>query len=388
MKIVIAPDSFKESLSATAVADNISKGVLQVMPEANLAKIPISDGGEGLLEALMKPLQGKLVSVSVKDPLLRNIQADYGILDGGTTAVIEMAEASGLELLTKDERNPLITSTYGTGQLILDALDKGCTKIIIGLGGSATNDAGIGMITALGGKFLNKNDKSIGEGGGALSSLHRVDISELDKRLLECKIVGACDVSNPLTGLKGASYVYGGQKGGSVSELEKLNQNLVHFASIIKVVLDKDVKDIKGAGAAGGMGFSLLAFLDATLVPGIDLVIELLQLESHIKNADFVVTGEGKIDKQTLFGKTISGVAKIAKKHGVPVIAIAGKTDNDVSGLYKLGVTSVFPIVNQPMCLKESIKQTDSLIQACIINIFRTIKTIKEKEVWLLQDKL
>ena len=377
MNIVVAPDSFKESLSAKAVASNVAIAIAKVMPEANILQVPISDGGEGLLETLVIPSEGKLVSVNVKDPLLRNIRADYGILGDGTTAVVEMATASGLELLKENEKNPLITSTYGTGQLIKDALKKGCTKIIIGLGGSATNDGGMGMIKALGGKFLNKEGESIGEGGGALDSLNQIDITELDKRLLKCEIIGACDVSNPITGKQGASFVFGGQKGGNFLELEQLDKNLLHYVSIIKSDLGKDVKEIEGTGAAGGTGMALLAFFDAKLVRGIDLIIDALQLEAHIKNAHLVVTGEGKIDRQTLYGKTITGVAKIAKKHGIPVIAITGKIENDIDEVYKLGVTSIFSVVNQPMDLQESMEKTDYLIQSCVMNIFSIIKVLK-----------
>lgn len=377
MNIVIAPDSFKESLSAKAVASNIAIAIEKIMPDANILQVPISDGGEGLLETLVTPSEGKLVSVNVKDPLLRNIRANYGILGDGTTAVVEMATASGLELLKENEKNPLITSTYGTGQLIKDALKKGCTKIIIGLGGSATNDGGMGMIKALGGKFLNKEGESIDEGGGAMDSLNRIDITELDKRLLKCEIIGACDVSNPITGKQGASFVFGGQKGGNTLELEQLDKNLIHYVSIIKSDFSKEVKEIEGTGAAGGTGMALLAFFDAKLVRGIDLIIDALQLEVHIKNADLVVTGEGKIDRQTLYGKTISGVAKIAKKHGIPVIAIAGKIENDIDEVYKIGVTSIFSIVNQPMDLQESMRKTDYLIQSCVMNIFRIIKVLK-----------
>ena len=375
MKIVVAPDSFKESLSATAVASNIATAIAKIMPEANILQIPISDGGEGLLEALVTPSGGKLIPVKVKDPLLRNIQAHYGILGDGTTAVVEMATASGLELLKEIERNPLITSTYGTGELIRDALDKGCTKIIIGLGGSATNDGGMGMIKALGGKFLNKKGVSIDEGGGALDALHQIDITELDKRLLKCEIIGACDVSNTLTGKQGASMVFGGQKGGSTLELEELDKNLFHYASVIKSDLGIDVKEVEGTGAAGGMGAALLAFFEADLMRGIDLIMDTLQLEAHIKNADMVVTGEGKIDRQTLYGKTVAGVAGVAQKHGVPVIAIAGKIGNDIDEIYNLGVTSIFSIADQPMTLQESIERTDYLIQSCVMNIFRIIKS-------------
>ena len=374
MNIVIAPDSFKESLSAKDVAKNIAIAIARIIPNANIVQIPISDGGEGLLEALVIPSGGKLLSVEVKDPLLRNIKADYGILGDGITAVIEMATASGLELLKESEKNPLITSTFGTGQLIKEALNKGCTKIIIGLGGTATNDGGMGMIKALGGKFLNKKKESIGEGGGALNTLNQVDLTEFDQRLLDCEIIGACDVSNPLTGKEGASLIFGRQKGGSEMDLNKLDENLLHYASIIKSNLGFEINKIKGAGAAGGTGGALHAFFNAKLVSGIDLVIEELHLEEHIKKADLVITGEGKIDRQTLNGKTITGVANIAKKHGVSVIAITGKIGDNIDEIYRLGISSIFSIVNQPMSLKESIEQTDSLIQSCVENIFRIIK--------------
>jgi glycerate kinase len=311
--------------------------------------------------------------VNVKNPLLKDIKAQYGILGDGSTAVIEMATASGLELLKESERNPLMTSTYGTGQLIKDALDKGCLKIIIGLGGSATNDGGVGMIKALGGKFLNSQGESIGEGGGNLGALDHIDLTQLDHRLSTCTFVGACDVSNPLTGQHGASLVFGAQKGGSPNDLKQLDKNLLHYSKVIKSELEKDIKSIEGTGAAGGTGMALLAFLDAELKRGIDLILNELQLEKHIKDADLVITGEGQIDRQTLYGKTISGIAKIAHKHNVPVVAIAGKVDNDIDELYQSGITAVFSIVNQPMDLKEAILKTGTLIETCVSNIFRVI---------------
>jgi glycerate kinase len=376
MNILLAPDSFKDSLPAKAVADHMAKAISRVMPDAQITKIPLSDGGEGLLEALVRPLGGQFVKVKVKDPLMRAIWAHYGIIDNGQTAVIEMAVASGLELLKENERNPLITSTHGTGQLIKDALDNGCTKIIVGLGGSATNDGGMGMIKALGGKFLDHNGNSIGEGGAALERLAQIDLSQFDRRLSNCEIIAACDVTNPLTGANGASMVFGGQKGGRPEDLKQLDHNLLNYASVIKSDLGKDIKSVKGTGAAGGTALSLLAFLNAALKPGIQLIMKELQLETHIKKADLVITGEGKIDEQTLYGKTISGIASISKKNNVPVIAIAGKVDNDIGELYKLGLTAVFSIVNQPMSLQESINHTGELIESCITNIFRVIKVM------------
>ena len=371
MNIVIAPDSFKNCLSAGKVANSIAKGVQKVIPQASILQIPISDGGEGLLEALVVSSGGKLVEINVRDPLNRIISAQYGILTDGITAVVEMAKASGLELLQERERDPLITSTFGTGQLIDDALNRGCTRIIIGLGGSATNDAGMGMIKALGGKFLNLEGEMIGDGGGALDRLHSIDLTNFDKRLIDCEIIAACDVSNPLTGPEGASVIYGGQKGGDPKVLEQLDKNLTHYASVLKSNLGKEVAGVAGAGAAGGMGAALLAFFNANLRSGIELIIEILHVEKHIRTADVVFTGEGKIDHQTLYGKTISGIAAIAKKHKVPVIAITGMIGDNIENLYDLGITSVFSIVNKPMSLEESIVNVDALIQSCVENILR-----------------
>jgi glycerate kinase len=375
MNILVAPDSFKDSLSASEASRIISEAISALIPSASIRQIPISDGGEGLLEALLTPLQGTLVSVSVKDPLNRTIEASYGLLDQGKTAIIEMATASGLELLSIEERNPLITSTYGTGELIKDALDKGCTKIIIGLGGSATNDGGMGMIKALGGLFLDQNQQEIEEGGGALNTLYSIDLSGLDKRLQHVEIICACDVSNPLTGTSGASYVYAKQKGASEDMLVVLDSNLSNYAAVIKASLNKDLEHIPGTGAAGGTAIGLLAFLDATLVPGIDLITELLQLEKHIKEAQLVVTGEGKIDVQTLHGKTIMGIASLAKKHGVPVLVFTGSIGQGISEIYDQGVTAIFSIVNKPMSLETAIKNATKLLHASVTNVFTSLNT-------------
>ncbi|HIF84816.1 MAG TPA: glycerate kinase [Flavobacteriaceae bacterium] len=374
MKILVAPDSFKESLSAIQVAEAISKGVLKIIPNAEIIKTPISDGGEGLLDALVNDKNGKIITVKVYDPLYRSIAAEYGILNEGTTAVIEMAKASGLELLKEQEKNPDITSSYGTGQLILDALDRGCQKIIIGIGGSATNDGGMGMVKALGGKFINKEGVELTEGGGALGELSSIDLTNFDKRISNCKIVVACDVTNKLTGENGASFVYGAQKGGSKEQLEFLDKNLEHYAAIIRNHLGIEIENINGAGAGGGMGAGLIAFLNAELKSGIDLILETLEIKKHIKNIDLIITGEGKIDKQTLQGKTILGIAALAKEYHVPVIAITGKIGDNIDEIYKLGITSIFSIVNKPMKLEEAINDVEYLIQSCIETIIRTIK--------------
>ena len=374
MKILVAPDSFKESLSAIQVAEAISKGVLKIIPNAEIIKTPISDGGEGLLDALVNDKNGKIITVKVYDPLYRSIAAEYGILNEGTTAVIEMAKASGLELLKEQEKNPDITSSYGTGQLILDALDRGCQKIIIGIGGSATNDGGMGMVKALGGKFINKEGIELTEGGGALGELSSIDLTNFDKRISNCKIVAACDVTNKLTGENGASFVYGAQKGGSKEQLGFLDKNLQHYAAIIRNHLGIEIENINGAGAGGGMGAGLIAFLNAELKSGIDLILETLEIKKHIKNIDLIITGEGEIDKQTLQGKTILGIAALAKEYYVPVIAITGKIGDNIDEIYKLGITSIFSIVNKPMKLEEAINDVEYLIQSCIETIIRTIK--------------
>ncbi|SDM60948.1 glycerate kinase [Kriegella aquimaris] len=377
MNIVIAPDSFKECLSAKEVATAIAMGVFEAISDVEVFKIPISDGGEGLLETLMQGSGGKFVEVVVKDPLMRSIKASYGILEDKKTAVIEMALASGLELLKENEKNPMLTSTYGTGQLIKDALDNGCTKIIIGIGGSATNDGGAGMARALGAKFLNKKGEELNEGGGSLNELNNIDLSNFDDRLSRCEVVVACDVSNPLTGQNGASMVYGGQKGGSHEDLLKLDKNLAHLAAIIKSELQIDIAETPGAGAAGGIGAALMAFMKGRLVNGIELVLETLKMEEYIKSADLVITGEGKIDGQTLHGKTIAGIAKMAKKYRVPVVVITGKIGEDIEPIYDMGVCGVYSIVNEPMDLHQAITEAPKLIQNSVKNIIGTIKCFR-----------
>ncbi len=378
MNIVIAPDSFKECLSASEVSKCITKGILNIHPEAKVKALPISDGGEGLLENLVIPYEGKITSINVKDPLNRDINAEYGILKDGNTAVIELAKASGLELLKDGEKDPLATSTFGTGQLIKDALDKGCRKLIIGLGGSATNDGGAGIAKALGVKFLDASDNELELGGGHLKSLSRIDTSNLDKRIKDCEVIVACDVTNPLTGTNGASFIYGAQKGGSSDVLRVLDDNLRRYAGIIKLTSNKDIDNVPGAGAAGGTGAGLLAFLNAKLVSGIELILKMLHIEAHIKNADMVITGEGKIDKQTLNGKTILGISKLAKKHHVPVIVITGKIGVDIADIYAQGVTAIYSIVNEPMALSTSLKNADTLIISCIENIMRTVHSFNK----------
>lgn len=373
MHIVIAPDSFKECLSATQVAIAISEGIKKIVPEAKIISIPMADGGEGTVEALVSATGGKIVNIPSLDPLNRPVQSFYGILGDGKTAVIEMAAASGIELISNEERNPLITTTYGTGLLLKAALDSGYTNIILGIGGSATNDGGAGMAQALGFGLHDKNGNSIGRGGGSLGELHSITHSNVHPLLSEVNITVACDVKNPLLGASGATTVYGPQKGATSEMLEELEKNMAHFAGILQQEFGMNFADIPGSGASGGLGAGLLAFCKARLVSGFDLVAELTNLEKHIGQASLIFTGEGKIDSQTAFGKTISGVAKLAKKQQVPVVALAGRIEDDLTELYNQGVTSVFSIGNKPMSLEESKANAYQLLMATSEQIMRLV---------------
>lgn len=381
MKIVIAPDSYKGSLSALEVANNIEKGIRRIFNNLTIEKIPMADGGEGTVQSLVDSTNGKIVNVIVKGPLGKDVTAFYGILGDAKTAIIEMAAASGLPLIPKEEKNPLITTSYGTGQLIKDALDKDCKNIIIGLGGSATNDGGVGAAKALGVKFLDKEGNNIGEGGGAVDKLNSIDISNIDPRIKDCNITAACDVDNPLCGPKGASHVFGPQKGADSSMIEFLDKNLSHYAEIIKRDLSIDIINTPGSGAAGGLGAGIMAFLNASMKRGIDIVIELTDLEQKIKDADLVFTGEGMIDFQTAFGKAPFGVAKIAKKYDIPVIAIAGGIGKDAETLYSKGFDSIFSIVDGPMTLDNAIENSSILIERTAERIARVFKACSYKNI-------
>jgi glycerate kinase len=362
MNIVIAPDSFKECLSATQVANAISEGIKQAFPEAEISCIPIADGGEGTVNALVAATGGKLISAPTVDALNRPIQSFFGVLGDGKTAVIEMAAASGIELLAPEERNPLITSTFGTGLLLKTAMEAGFTEIILGIGGSATNDGGAGMAQAVGFRLLDGNGNPIGLGGGCLGELRRIDGSNAHPMLRKVKIRVACDVQNPLLGPSGASRVFGPQKGATPEMVEILEKNMAHFAQILIQELELNLASIPGAGAAGGLGAGLMAFCKAKTTSGFDLVSKLTHLEEKIKKASIAFTGEGKIDRQTAFGKTISGVAKLGKKHQVPVIAFAGIAADDLTELYNLGVTSVFTISEKPITIEESKNRAAELL--------------------------
>jgi glycerate kinase len=362
MKIVIAPDSFKESLSALEVAEAVERGFRMVFPEAEYVKVPMADGGEGTVQSLVDATGGRIVEVEVTGPLGEPVLAFFGLLGDGKTAVIEMAAASGLHLVPRDRRNPLVTTTRGTGELIRAALDAGANHLIIGLGGSATNDGGAGMVQALGGRLLDRDGRDIGPGGGALVDLQAIDLSELDPRLKSVRIDVACDVDNPLTGAKGASAIFGPQKGATPDMVAILDRNLAHYADMIRRELGKQVGDIPGAGAAGGLGAGLLAFLPAELKRGVDIVIETVQLAERVKGADLVITGEGRIDGQTVFGKTPIGVAKTAKRFGVPVIGIAGSLGDDSTAVLDHGIDALFTIVPGVVPLEQALEQAERYV--------------------------
>ena len=366
MKIVVAPDSFKGSLTAIEVSDAIEKGIREVFPEAEIIKIPMADGGDGTVQCLVNATGGKILEEKVIGPLGNEVWAFYGILGDRKTAIVEMAAASGLTLVPEGKRNPLITTTYGTGQLIKAALNQGCRKMIIGIGGSATNDGGAGMVQALGTKLLDKDGEEIGFGGGELKKIVKIDISCMDKRLSDIKVLVASDVNNPLCGPQGASRIYGPQKGATPEIIEELDESLAYFAELIKRDLHKDIKDIPGAGAAGGLGASLIAFLNAEFRPGIEIMIEAVKLEQAIKDADLVITGEGKIDSQTIYGKAPIGVAKIAKKYNVPVVAVAAIIEEDSRIFQSYGIDTLIKVSEPPMRLSE----------------------IKTKKIWLIKKSI
>ncbi|MBT2644096.1 glycerate kinase [Bacillus sp. ISL-41] len=377
MKIVIAPDSFKESLTALEVATAIENGMKKILPEANFVKVPMADGGEGTVQSLVDATGGKIITKTVTGPLGTPVDAFFGISGDEKTAVIEMAAASGLHLVPPGERNPLVTTTRGTGELIAAALDYGVEHIIIGIGGSATNDGGAGMARALGIMLLDSDGREIGEGGGALDSLASVNMDGIDKRLETVKIDVACDVDNPLTGLRGASHIFGPQKGAVPEMVEVLDNNLHHFAEILRTDLGKDIEPVSGAGAAGGLGGGLMAFLSAELKRGVDIVLDAANLETHILDADFVITGEGKIDGQTIFGKTPIGVAKTAKRHNVPVIAIAGNVASDSEVVHEHGIDAVFSIIPGVISLDDAFKNAHTYVERMAANIASVIKLSK-----------
>lgn len=371
--IVLAPDSFKESMRAKEVCMAMERGIKKANPQIRCIHVPMADGGEGTMESLVEATGGTVYSKEVVGPLGSKVIAEYGILGNGEIGVIEMASASGIQLVDAEKRNPLITTTFGTGQLIKACLDKGVKKILIGIGGSATNDGGAGFIQALGGKLLDENGHDLAYGGGALANLHTIDLSNLDERLKGVSLEVACDVSNPLCGEEGASYVFGPQKGATREMIEILERNLNHYAQVIKEQLGKDIINKEGAGAAGGLGAGLMAFLDVKLKSGIEMVIEYAGLEEKVRVADMVWTGEGSIDFQTQYGKTPLGVAMIAKKYNKPVIALAGSVGNDIDILYDKGLDAIFGIMRGVTSIEEALVKGPENIEKTSENIIRLL---------------
>jgi glycerate kinase len=362
MKCIIATDSFKGSNSAKRVCEAVREGMSRIFPDAQYLIVPVADGGEGTTEAVLGAVRGELRSCTVTGPLGKPVEGSYGLLDGNR-AVIEMASASGLPLVPESKRDPRKTTTYGTGELIKAALDAGCREILVGLGGSATNDCGVGMAQALGVSFQDNAGGEIGFGGGELSRIAGIDASALDPRIKETKISVACDVTNPLCGPRGASAVYGPQKGAAPETVRELDAALEHCASIILRDLGAAIADIPGSGAAGGLGGGLVGFLGAVLEPGIDAVLSLVHFDKLLEDADLVITGEGKLDHQTIYGKVPAGVALWAKRAGdIPVIAIVGDIGKGFEAVYDVGIDVVISSVNKAMPLSEAMENSRELL--------------------------
>ena len=374
MKFVLAADSFKESMTSIEACDVMEKAIRKVKSDAEVIKVPMADGGEGTVEALVNATCGTFVETEVLNPLGEKIKASYGILGDKKTAVIEMAKASGIELIKREDRNPLITTTYGTGQLIKHALDNGIKHLVIGIGGSATNDGGCGMLQALGVKLLDKDNNEIPFGGGAVNKIETIDASGIYKGINDVTFEVACDVTNPFVGVTGASYVFGPQKGADKEMIELLDNNLKHFAEKIKETLNVEIAEVQGAGAAGGLGGALLAFFNAELKSGIQLVIKYTNLEEKVQGADYVFTGEGGIDGQTIFGKTPVGVSRVAKKFNIPTIAFGGRVSDDADNLFEEGIIALFSIMRGVESLDDALKNGAHNLEKTVENVVRTLR--------------
>ena len=373
MKIVIAPDSFKESLTALEVANAIERGFKRIFPNAEYVKLPMADGGEGTVQSLVDATQGHLIEAEVTAPLGNQVNSFFGLSGDGKTAIIEMAAASGLHLVPMDKRNPCQTTSFGTGELIKQALDLGVQHIILGIGGSATNDGGAGMLQALGLRLLDKNGQSIGFGGTALSNLAEIQLADLDPRLQHVQIEVACDVNNPLCGERGASAIFGPQKGATPEMVKELDAALAHFAEIADRDCGKQIKEQSGAGAAGGMGGGLLLLPTVQLKAGVQIVLDNLKFAEQVKDADLVITGEGRMDAQSILGKTPIGVARTAKQFNRPVIAIAGCLREDYEVVYEHGIDAVFPIIRNLGDLPTILKQGEQNLISTAQNVARLL---------------
>jgi glycerate kinase len=374
MRILVAPDSYKGSLSALGVAEAMARGIHAVFPGAEVLKVPMADGGEGTVEALVGATGGRLVETVVQDPVGKPVCAPWGLSGDGSTAFIEMAAASGLTLVPAHQRDPRITSTFGTGQLLTAALDAGLRKVVLGIGGSATNDGGAGLARALGARFLDADDRELPEGGLALARLHRIDLSGLDPRLEESTLLVACDVDNPLCGPRGASAVFGPQKGATPEQVAELDAALALFAQVATKATGREVAHLPGAGAAGGLGAGLLFFTPAVLRPGVSIVLEATGFEAMVQGADLVITGEGRTDHQTAMGKAPVGVAEVARHFGVPVICLSGGLGEGAEAVLSHGIEALASVVPGPMSLEASMGQGAALVEAAMARVCRLLK--------------
>ncbi|HLU94989.1 MAG TPA: glycerate kinase [Membranihabitans sp.] len=374
--ILLAPDSFKGSLRSVEVCRYLKNGLSRADPNFRITELPLADGGEGTVQALVEASGGRYCQVNVHDPLMRLVEAQYGLIHNDQVAVIEMAAASGLELLDRSEYNPVITTTFGTGELIMDALNKGCKKFIVGIGGSATNDGGAGMLEYLGVKLHSDSGRAPGKGGGDLNLLSWVDFSTLDDRLQDCSFQIACDVTNPLTGPEGATYVYGPQKGAGEKELAILENGLSNWGSVLEKATGRDIIHVPGAGAAGGLGAGFLSLPNVEIKSGFDIIQQAIDLESRVINSDLIITGEGRVDSQTIYGKVVSGVGRLGKKHQKPVVCLAGTLGADSQKLLEYGITALFSIVNGPISLEEAIETTPLLLENSGVNLGNLIAAL------------
>lgn len=374
MKLVIAPDKFKGSLSGIEFCDAVEEGIKSVLPQAEIVKLPLADGGDGTFEILNYHLKGKKITLPVQDPLFRTIMASYLWIQSSKTAYIEMAQASGLNLLTQEEQNCFYTTSFGTGELIKDAMDKGAKTIILGIGGSATNDCGIGMATALGYKFLDKNGKELAPIGKNMLNIEKINTSNINKHLESVTFKIASDVTNPLYGGNGAAFVYGPQKGANSKEIELLDKGLKHFAKLLLYEFNTDVQKIEGSGAAGGLGAAGLTFLDAELLSGIDLIKNLVAFDNKIDNSDWIITGEGKLDSQTLSGKTIKGVIDSAKRHGISVAVLCGSIELSKKDLNNLGISYGDSILNKAKDLDDAMTSSYNYLRFLAIEFSKSIQ--------------
>ena len=354
MKVVIAIDSLKGSLSSMEAGMAIKDGILAAKPDAEVIVKPLADGGEGTTDALIEGMNGERIDLTVTGPMHTPVDAYYGYLKDTNTAVMEMASAAGITLVPDSEKNPLLATSYGVGEMINDAIQRGCRNFIIGIGGSVTNDGGIGMLKALGVRFLDENGEDAGEGGQALAKVARIDVSGMNPLLKECHIQVACDVNNPLCGENGSTYVYGPQKGVTEDMKKTLDEAMVHFARVTSETLENDYMNTPGAGAAGGLGYAFLAYTGAELTPGIELILDAVGLEEELSGADVVVTGEGRLDFQTAMGKAPVGVARLAKKYNAKVIAFAGSVTKEATACNKEGIDAFFPILRSVCTLAEA----------------------------------